>query len=107
MRCAAWSPAPGPTCVFLCESDGARRARSPAALRGAGHDAVLTAHGPVAGAHVAGDGGLMANLVNLERVSKAYGVRPLLDEVSPRHRARASGSASSAATATARPRCSR
>ena len=46
----------------------------------------------------------MGNLVNLERVSKAYGVRPLLTDVSlgvwP-----ASGSASSGATATARPPC--
>ena len=50
---------------------------------------------------------LMANLLNLERVSKAYGVRPLLDGRLARHRARASGSAWSAATATARPRCSR
>ena len=46
----------------------------------------------------------MANLVSLERVSKSYGVRILLDGVSlgvgtP------TGSGSSAATATARPRC--
>ena len=41
----------GPTVVFLCESaDGARA--TAAGLAGAGHDAVLTATGPVAGAHV-------------------------------------------------------
>lgn len=41
----------GPTVVFLCESaDGARA--SALGLAGAGHDVVLTATGPVAGAHV-------------------------------------------------------
>ena len=41
----------GPTVVFLCESaDGARA--TGLALAGAGHDVVLTATGPVAGAHV-------------------------------------------------------
>ncbi len=41
----------GPTVVFLCESaDGARA--TAAGLAGAGHDVVLTATGPVAGAHV-------------------------------------------------------
>ena len=41
----------GPTCVFLCDSqDGAHAVR--AGLRGAGHDVVLVANGPVAGAHV-------------------------------------------------------
>ena len=42
---------PGPTVVFLCESaDGARA--TAVGLAGAGHDVVLTATGPVAGAHV-------------------------------------------------------
>lgn len=41
----------GPTCVFLCDSqDGAHAVR--AGLRGAGHDVVLVANGPVSGAHV-------------------------------------------------------
>jgi 4-diphosphocytidyl-2-C-methyl-D-erythritol kinase len=41
----------GPTVVFLCDSaDGARA--TAAGLAGAGHDVVLTATGPVAGAHV-------------------------------------------------------
>lgn len=41
----------GPTVVFLCESaDGARA--TALGLAGAGHDVVLTATGPVAGAHV-------------------------------------------------------
>lgn len=41
----------GPTVVFLCDSaDGARA--TAVALAGAGHDVVLTATGPVAGAHV-------------------------------------------------------
>ena len=41
----------GPTVVFLCESaDGARE--TGLGLAGAGHDVVLTATGPVAGAHL-------------------------------------------------------
>ncbi len=41
----------GPTVVFLCDSaDGA--SETAAGLAGAGHDVVLTATGPVAGAHV-------------------------------------------------------
>lgn len=41
----------GPTCAFLC--DGADAARALAgALQGHGHDVVLVANGPVAGAHV-------------------------------------------------------
>lgn len=41
----------GPTCVFLCDSqDGAHAVL--AGLQGAGHDVVLVANGPVAGAHV-------------------------------------------------------
>ena len=48
----------------------------------------------------------MANLINLERVSKSYGVRPLLDDVSLGI-SLGSASASSAATGTARPLCSR
>jgi 4-diphosphocytidyl-2-C-methyl-D-erythritol kinase len=41
----------GPTCLFLCESaEGATE--TAAGLRGVGHDVVLIAHGPVAGAHV-------------------------------------------------------
>ena len=41
----------GPTVVFLCDSaDGAHE--TGVALAGAGHDVVLTATGPVAGAHV-------------------------------------------------------
>ena len=45
----------GPTVVFLCDSaEGARE--TAAGLSGAGHHVVLTATGPVAGAHVlAGD----------------------------------------------------
>ncbi|MCW2835227.1 MAG: 4-diphosphocytidyl-2-C-methyl-D-erythritol kinase [Nocardioides sp.] len=40
----------GPTCIFLCDSlDGAHAVV--AGLRGAGHDVVLIANGPVAGAH--------------------------------------------------------
>lgn len=43
----------GPTVVFLCESaDGARE--TALGLAGAGHGVVLTATGPVAGAHVLG-----------------------------------------------------
>ena len=42
---------------------------------------VRIATGPVAGAHVV-EYVLVANLLNLERVSKAYGVRPLLTDVS-------------------------
>lgn len=41
----------GPTVVFLCESGEGARATA-LALAGSGHDAVLTATGPVAGAHV-------------------------------------------------------
>ena len=41
----------GPTVLFLCDSaQGARE--TAAGLHGAGHDVVLTANGPVAGAHV-------------------------------------------------------
>lgn len=41
----------GPTCIFLCDSlDGAHAVV--AGLRGAGHDVVLIANGPVAGAHL-------------------------------------------------------
>ncbi|HXH80365.1 4-(cytidine 5'-diphospho)-2-C-methyl-D-erythritol kinase [Nocardioides sp.] len=41
----------GPTCVFLCDSlDGAHAVV--AGLHGAGHDVVLIANGPVAGAHL-------------------------------------------------------
>ena len=41
----------GPTCVFLCDSqDGAHAVI--AGLQGAGHEVVLMANGPVAGAHV-------------------------------------------------------
>ena len=62
-------------------------APSPAAWPGAGHDVVLTANGPVAGRPRRGVR-LMANLLNLERVSKSYGVRPLLDRGLARHRRR-------------------
>ena len=41
----------GPTCVFLCESGDHARAVA-GGLLGVGHDTVLTAYGPVAGAHV-------------------------------------------------------
>ena len=41
----------GPTCLFLCESGEHARAVA-AGLLGAGHDPVLTAYGPVAGATV-------------------------------------------------------
>ena len=41
----------GPTCVFLCESGDHARAVA-GGLLGAGYDTVLTAYGPVAGAHV-------------------------------------------------------
>lgn len=41
----------GPTCIFLCDSlDGAHAVV--AGLQGAGHDVVLVANGPVAGAHL-------------------------------------------------------
>ena len=41
----------GPTCVFLCASgDHAREVAG--GLLGAGHEVVLVANGPVAGAHV-------------------------------------------------------
>ena len=41
----------GPTCIFLCDSlDGAHAVV--AGLQGAGHDVVLIANGPVAGAHL-------------------------------------------------------
>ncbi len=41
----------GPTCVFLCDSQvGAHAVAS--GLQGAGHDVVLIANGPVAGAHL-------------------------------------------------------
>ena len=54
----------------------------------AGGGRVVVASGPVAGAHV-GDGlSRCANLVNLERVSKSYGVRPLLDRRLARRRGR-------------------
>jgi 4-diphosphocytidyl-2-C-methyl-D-erythritol kinase len=43
----------GPTCVFLCEGQGEAMAVVEG-LHGAGHDVVLLAHGPVAGAHVVG-----------------------------------------------------
>lgn len=43
----------GPTCVFLCA--GAEEARAVAAGLAADHPVVLTAHGPVAGAHVLPD----------------------------------------------------
>ncbi len=41
----------GPTCIFLCDSLGGAHAVV-AGLRGAGHDVVLIANGPVAGAHL-------------------------------------------------------
>lgn len=41
----------GPTCVFLCDSLDAAHAVV-AGLQGAGHDVVLIANGPVAGAHL-------------------------------------------------------
>ncbi len=41
----------GPTCVFLCAcADHAREVAG--GLLGAGHEVVLVANGPVAGAHV-------------------------------------------------------
>ncbi|WP_246210311.1 hypothetical protein [Nocardioides piscis] len=41
----------GPTCIFLCDSlDGANAVVD--GLQGAGHDVVLIANGPVAGAHL-------------------------------------------------------
>lgn len=45
----------GPTVVFLCESAEGARATA-LGLAGSGHDAVLTATGPVAGAHVVSQG---------------------------------------------------
>ena len=68
----------GPTVVFLCESGDHARALADR-LQGDDLPVVLVANGPVAGATWRA---LMANLVNLERVSKAYGVRPLLADVS-------------------------
>ena len=41
----------GPTCVFLCESE-AHAGAVAMGLRGAGHDTVLTAYGPVPGARL-------------------------------------------------------
>ena len=41
----------GPTCIFLCDSLDAAHAVV-AGLRGAGHDVVLIANGPVAGTHL-------------------------------------------------------
>ncbi len=41
----------GPTCVFLCDSQAGAHAVV-TGLKGAGHDVVLIAHGPVAGAHL-------------------------------------------------------
>ena len=70
----------GPTCVFLADSADAAREVA-AAFTEDGHEVVLVTHGPVAGAP-RGDLRLMANLVNLERVSKSYGVRALLSDVS-------------------------
>ena len=107
--CAALVTGSGPTCVFLCAAT-ARTApgASPAAL-GVGCPTVgsgrATARSPAPDVPRERIGRPMANLVNLERVSKAYGVRPLLDRRLARRLAPASGSASSAATATARPRC--
>ena len=65
----------GPTCVFLCSDEAA--AEVVAAQLRTSYDVVMTARGPELG----GDGA-MSNLVNLEKVSKAYGIRPLLTEVS-------------------------
>ena len=41
----------GPTCVFLCDTQAGAHAVA-TGLHGSGHDVVLLAHGPVAGAHV-------------------------------------------------------
>lgn len=41
----------GPTCVFLCDSQAGAHAVA-TGLQGAGHDVVLIANGPVAGAHL-------------------------------------------------------
>ena len=97
----------GPTCVFLVGSTDDAPARSRPALAERRTPSCWSP--PARSPAPTWSRGLtsVANLVNLERVSKAYGVRPLLTDVSPRRRRRASGSASSAATATARPRCSR
>jgi len=71
----------GPTCVFLARSvDHAREVA--AALRDPHppHARRPRPRGGCPRGHRRGP--LMANLVNLERVSKAYGVRPLLADVS-------------------------
>ena len=67
----------GPTCVFL--TDGADEARA------GGRAALGDAAGRPGRQRPGGRrprGAAMPNLVNLERVSKSYGVRPLLTEVS-------------------------
>ena len=107
----------GPTCVFLC----GRRGLGPG---GGGRAAFVAAAGAGRLRPGPGSAGPMItpcacsrrsasngdpkmstpNLLNLERVSKAYGVRPLLTRSRSGSRP-GSGSASSAATATARPRC--
>ena len=76
----------GPTCAFLVQSSGDALTLA-AALSAAGVcRAVRTAHGPVHGARVVAHGVLMANLVNLEQVTKSYGTRTLLDACLPGHR---------------------
>ena len=70
-RSPASSPAPGPTCVFLAADAPARRRdrRRPRARPGVCRAGAPGAPGRSPGARVR----LMANIINLDRVSKGYG----------------------------------
>ena len=107
-RSARWrrsSPAPGPTCLFLCaDADHARagRRRAPAAYgRGAGR-ATARSPAPRSWPMRAPDGATWStSSASPRRTASGRCSTDVTLGVS----ARASGSASSAATATARPRC--
>ena len=79
-RCADSSPARARP-ASSCATRSTAPTPSPRGLRARGTTSCSsrTARSP---AHISLERALMANLVNLEKVSKAYGVRPLLDEVS-------------------------
>ncbi len=78
----------GPTTVFLCDSAAHAEEVDRRLQASYGTAPAVLTRGPVPGARVtarAGGGAVSAqaaNLVNLERVSKSYGVRPLLTAVS-------------------------